>query len=119
MIAYKGNEIVAVTTNGYAVGSDITTEGTSVEWPRHVKVTFDDPGLIEGTLDLDITQRIEFMDLYSRFQPFQKWYGETYVGHPAYFRHRFNYDADLTIAGEKVTAQGKFWMEHHKFGKGY
>jgi len=119
VIVYKGNEIVAVTDNGYAIGSDTTIEGTGVERPRHVKVVFDEPGLIEGTMELNNVRCIEFMDLHSRFKPFQKWYTETYIGHSAYFRHRFDYDANLTIIGQPVKYKGPFWMEHHKYGKGY
>jgi len=118
-ICYKGNEIVAVTEKGAAIGSDLTTEGTGVEWPQAVKVTFDDPELIEGSMDLRVTKRIEFMDLHSRFKPFQRWYAETFVGHAAYFRYRFDYDANLTIVGEKVSSKRASWMEHHKFGAGY
>ena len=119
VIVYKGDELIAVTEKGVAVASDITTEGTGVERPMRVKVWYDEPGLVEGGFDLKVTQCIEFMDLHSRFKPFQRWYAESFVGHPAYFRHRFEYDADLKLAGEKVTDKGRAWMEHHKFGFGY
>lgn len=55
------------------------------------------------------------MDLHSRFRPFQRWFAETYVGRPAYFRYGVVYAADLAINGEEVKGTGTTWGEHHRF----
>ena len=114
VICFKGEKIVAITDKGGGIPSDFTTAETGVEWPQTIKVTYDDPGLVEGDINFKVTKRIEFMDLHSRFKPFQKWYAETFVGRPAYFRYRCDYDANLTIGGERVSDKGASWMEHHK-----
>ncbi len=95
VMVYKGDELVAFTEKAAADSSEITTEGTGIERPLRVRVWYDEPGLVEGGFDLRVTQCIEFMDLHRRFKPFQRWYAERFVGQPAYFRHRFEYDADL------------------------
>jgi len=114
MYAYKKDKVVAVSAKGGGLGSDYTTGDAGIEYPQTYKMWFNEPGLIEGEVGFKMKQVIEFMDLHRRFKPFQKWFAETYVGRPAYFRYRLDFDADLTINGEKVTGKGACWCEHHK-----
>ena len=114
LIAYKKDKIVAISDKGSGVGADFATSDTGIEYPQTITIVYDDPGLVEGEMKLKVTKVIEFMDLHSRFKPFQRWYAETFVGRPAYFRHRFDYDVDMTIVGERVTGKGCSWCEHHK-----
>jgi len=114
MHAYKKEKMVAVTHKGGGIGSDYTTSDFGIERPQAYTMWFDEPGVVEGKVDFKVTQVIEFMDLHRRFKPFQRWFAETYVGRPAYFRYRLHFDADLTIAGEKVRGEGPCWCEHHK-----
>lgn len=113
-IAYKKDKIVAAVVAGKSTGSDFTTELTGVEYPQTITVVYDEPGLIEGRMDIKVKKLIEFMDLHSRLKPFQRWYAETFIGRPAYFRYRIDYEANLKIVGEEVKSTGASWMEHHK-----
>ena len=115
MTAWKNGKVVAVSRNGAGIGSDYVEYDRGITTPQSYKLSWFDTGLIEGEINLKITQVIDFMDLLSRFKPFQKWFAQTYKGRPAYFRYRVDYEADLTILDEKVQGKGKTWCEHHKF----
>jgi hypothetical protein len=115
MHAWKNGKVVAVSYKGAGLGSDYVEYARGIAYPRTYKLSWDEPGLIEGEINLNVTQVIDFMDLLSRFKPFQRWFTETYKGRPAYFRYRVNYDAELTILGEKFHGKGKTWCEHHEF----
>ena len=97
------------------IGSDHTTEGAGIEYPQTYKAFYNDPGLVEGEVTFKTRHMLQLMDLHRRFKPFRKWYAEIYEGKPGYFRFRLEYDADLTILGEKVKQQGTCWCEYHKF----
>jgi len=115
IICYKGEKIVAIGYKGGGFGSNYTTEGTgSIAWPRTIELVYNEPGLVEGTINLNITQLLEFWDLHARFKPFQRWYAEAFIGRPSYFRYRFDYDADITVIGERVRGKGQGRMEHHQ-----
>ena len=115
MYAYKKDKVVAVSTKGGGLGSAYATNAVGVEYPQSYRLWWNDPGLVEGEINFNLKQVIDFMDLHRRFKPFQRWFVETYVGRAAYFRYRLEYDADLTILREKVTGKGLTWCEHHKF----
>ena len=114
MYVYKKDKLVAVSEQGGGLGSDYSTGDVGIEHPQTYKMWFDEPDVVEGKVDFKVTQVLESMDLHSRFKLFQRWFAETYAGRPAYFRYRLEFDADLTILGDKVTAQGLCWCEHHK-----
>lgn len=113
-IIYQGEKIVGVTRQVGGVGSDYVADKSGIDAPRIITIRFDDPELIEGEIKLGITRILEFMDLHSRFKPFQRWYAETFVGKPAYRRYRYDFDLALNITGEKVVSSGNGWCEHHK-----
>jgi len=115
MYAFKKEKLVATSERGGGVGSDYTKGETGIEYPRAYRLSWNEPGLVEGAIDFKVKQVIDFMDLHRRLKPFQRWFAETYVGHPAYFRYRVEYLVDLTIVGEQVTAKGTTWGEHHMF----
>ena len=73
----------------------------SIKYPRTFKFFCSEPGRVEGEINSKITKVLEFMDLHRRFKPFPKWYAEVFQGELACFRFRLEYDADLTIVGEK------------------
>ncbi len=114
MYAYKNEQVVAVSAKGGGLGSDYTTGDLGIEHPKAYRLWWNEPGLIEGEVNFKVNQVIEFMDLHKRFKPFQRWFAETYAGRPAYFRYRLDYNANLTIMGEKVTGKGSCWCEHHQ-----
>jgi hypothetical protein len=115
MYAYKKDKVVAVSEKGGGLGSEFEVNDAGVTFPQRYRIWFDEPRIVEGEIQLTVTQVIEFMDLLSRYKPFQKWFAQTYVGSPAYFRYRLNYEADFKILGEKVAGQGHSWCEHHLF----
>ncbi|MFC2000219.1 lipocalin-like domain-containing protein [Chloroflexota bacterium] len=115
MYAYKKEKVVAVSEKGGGSGSDYAENALGIKYPQAYKLWWDEPGLVEGEIRLKLKQVIDFMDLHRRFKPFQRWFAETYVGRPAYFRYRLDYDADITVLGERVTGQGQSWCEYHKF----
>jgi hypothetical protein len=115
MYAFKGRELVAVSEKGGGQGSDYTVNEFGVEYPRKYRLWWDEPGLVEGEINMNLKQVIDFMDLLSRFKPFKRWFAETYVGRPAYFRFRLDYNVDVTILGERVTGKGHSWCEYHRF----
>ena len=116
ILCYKGQKLVAISYKGGGMGLNYTTEGTvnGLMRPRNIRITYNEPGLVEGHIDLTVTQLLECWDLHARYRPFQKWYAETFFGRPAYFRYRFDYDADITVLGERVTGKGRARMEHHR-----
>ncbi len=115
MYAFKGRELVAVSEKGGGRGFDHAVNELGVAYPRRYRLWWDEPGRVEGEINMDLKQVIDFMDLLSRFKPFQRWFAETYVGRPAYFRFRLDYDVDVTILGERVTGKGHSWCEYHMF----
>ena len=114
LIAYRKDRIVAVSDGGGGVVVDYTAGPDGVSHPQNIAIAYHDPGLVEGTIRLEVTRVLQHMDLHSRFKPFQRWFAGAYVGRPAYFRYRFDYDADLDIVGEKLIGTGSGWCEHHK-----
>ena len=115
MYAYKKEKVVAVSEKGGGSGSDYAENALGIKYPQAYKLWWDEPGLVEGEIRLRLKQVIDFMDLHRRFKPFQRWFSETYVGRPAYFRYRLDYDVNVAILGERVTGQGHSWCEYHKF----
>jgi hypothetical protein len=115
IICHHKDKVVAVSTKAGCIASDHTTNEANIKYPRTFKWFVNEPGLVEGEVNFKTKQVLEFMDLLSRFKPFQKWYTELAVGHPAYFRFRLDYDINLTIVGEKVKEKGTCWCEYHKF----
>ena len=114
MMAYKKDKLVAFAQNGNLAMADYSISNLGIDYPQSVMLRWDEPGLVEGELSFKVKQVIEAMDLVSRLKPFQRWYANTFVGRPAYYRYRFDYDLDLTIVGERVTGKGSSWCEHHK-----
>jgi hypothetical protein len=115
MYAYRKDKVMAVSEKGGGSGSDYTVNALGIKYPQAYRLWWNEPGLVEGEIRLKLKQVIDFMDLHRRFKPFQRWFAETYVGRPAYFRFRLDYDADVTVLGEKVIGQGHSWCEYHKF----
>jgi len=112
---FHKDKLVAVSEKGGGIGSDHKIKEPGIEYPQTFKAFFNDPGLVEGEISFKTKHILQFMDLHRRFKPFRKWYAEIFEGRPAYFRFRQDYDADLTILGEKVRHKGSCWSEYHKF----
>jgi hypothetical protein len=115
MICYHKDKLVAVSKKAGGISSDYTTKEVSIEHPGTFRWYCNEPGLVDGEINFKTKNVLEFMDLHSRFKPFQKWYSEVFEGQPAYFRFRLDYDINLTILGEKVKDKGICWCEYHKF----
>ena len=115
MYAFKKEKLVAISEKGGGVGSDYTNADIGIEHPQAYRLWWNEPGLVEGAIDFKVKKVIDFMDLHLRFKPFQRWFAETYVGCPAYFRYYVEYTVDLRIVEEKVRVTGTTWGEHHKF----
>ncbi|MBM3133516.1 MAG: hypothetical protein FJZ95_10885, partial [Chloroflexi bacterium] len=74
---YRNEKVVAVSEKGGGVGSEFEVNEAGIAYPRKYRVWFEEPGLIEGEIRVSIRQVIEFMDLLSRYRPFQKWFSRT------------------------------------------
>jgi hypothetical protein len=110
----KGNKMILESTKATTQPLDFTTRDTSVERPEVIIFKINDPGQAEGGIRFKVTKVLIFMDLLSRFKPFQKWFTGVYIGKAGYFRYLLDYDMNLKILGEKVAGKGKSWCEHHK-----
>jgi len=114
-LIYHKDKLVVVTKKVGGIASDPVIKEGSITYPGTFKMVCNDPGVLEGEVTFKTKQVLEFMDLLARFKPFQKWYTELAVGHPAYFRFRLEYDINLTVHGEKIKDKGTCWCEYHKF----
>ncbi len=115
MDAFKKEKLVAHSEKAGGSGGSFVKTETGVERPQTYRLWWNDPGIVEGAIDFTVKKVIDFMDLHSRFRPFQRWFAENYVGRPAYFRYMVDYSVDVSINGEKVQATGSTWGEHHRF----
>ncbi|MCX5998147.1 MAG: hypothetical protein NTU41_00760, partial [Chloroflexi bacterium] len=91
MYAFKKEKLVAISEKGGGTGGDYVKTDTGIERPQTYRLSWHEPGVVEGAIDFRVKKVIDFMDLHSRFAPFQRWFAENYVGRPAYFRYFVDY----------------------------